>query len=554
MGRQFQVRQPAPGLAGRYRAMGLWTDGSLTQMLDEALRQKPEQIYKIWSDIRPFEGTFQQVRHRALRLAAGLERLGIGPGDVVSFQIPNWIECVEIFLATMYVGAISLPIVHIYGSKEMKFVLAQTETKLHFSAQSFRNINYRAAMDLMRPDLPALEHVIYLDDNYESLFEADPLSKIRAVDPDAPAILGYTSGTTSDPKGVIHTQRTLVAEMLQRMMREPGDERPLCFQVPPGFENWLIGSPVGHVSGLQMGVFVPILFGRPGHFMDRWEIDSVLDTLIEADIHLGGAANYFFNSVINHPKFKADLHLPHMRYISSGGAPVPRAFGELCHSMGIKLIRAYGSTEHPSVTGASFEDPLEKRIGTDGRALAGVEIQIRDASGNILPHGVPGEIHTRGPELFVGYVDTSLNDAAFDSDGWFNMGDVGVMDADGFLTITDRTKDIIIRGGENISAAEVEDALARMDSLMEVAAVAAPDARMGEHVCAFVRTVPGRSPPTLDEMRHHLKSVGLAKQKWPEEIRAVIDFDRTPSGKIKKFTLRDKLRAEAKELAEQAAT
>jgi len=554
MSRQFRVRKPSSELAARYRGMGLWTDGTLTQMLDEGLCRNPDEIYKIWSDIRPFEGTFRQVRHRALRLAAGLTRLGIGPGDVVSFQIPNWIECVETFLATMYVGAISLPIVHIYGAKEMKFVLAQTETKLHVSAQSFRHIDYRAAMDLMRPDLPALEHVIYLDDGYEALFEPEPLAEIRAVDPDAPAILGYTSGTTADPKGVIHTQRTLVAEMLQRTMREPGDERPLCFKPPVGFENWLIGSPVGHVSGLQMGVFVPILFGRPGHFMDRWEIDTVLDTLIEADIHLGGAANYFFNSVINHPKFKAELHLPHMRYISSGGAPVPRAFGELCHKMGISLIRAYGSTEHPSVTGAAFEDPLEKRIGTDGRALAGVEIQIRDANGNLLPCGVPGEIHTRGPELFVGYVDASLNDAAFDSDGWFCMGDVGVMDEDGFLTITDRTKDIIIRGGENISAAEVEDALCRMDSIMEVAAVAAPDARMGEHVCAFVRTVPGLAAPSLDEVRRHLADFGLARQKWPEEIRAVDDFDRTPAGKIKKFALRDRLRAEAKASVELAAT
>jgi acyl-CoA synthetase (AMP-forming)/AMP-acid ligase II len=221
--------------------------------------------------------------------------------------------------------------------------------------------------------------------------------------------------------------------------------------------------------------------------------------------------------------------------------------------MGISLIRAYGSTEHPSVTGAAFEDPLEKRIGTDGRALAGVEIQIRGASGKVLPSGIPGEIHTRGPELFVGYVDASLNAAAFDNDGWFCMGDVGVMDEDGFLTITDRTKDIIIRGGENISAAEVEDALCRMDAVMEAAAVAAPDARMGEHVCAFVRTVPGHAVPSLDEVRRHLTNFGLAKQKWPEEIRTVDDFERTPAGKIKKFALRDKLRAEAKELAGLAA-
>jgi acyl-CoA synthetase (AMP-forming)/AMP-acid ligase II len=298
------------------------------------------------------------------------------------------------------------------------------------------------------------------------------------------------------------------------------------------------------VSGLQIGLYVPILFNRPGHITDRWDVENVLDVLVSANLQIGASANYFFNSVITHPRFVPEVHIPHMRYILSGGAPVPKAFGEKCHAMGVSLVRGYGSTEHPSVSGGAFEDPLEKRIGTDGRALAGVEIEIRDDHGRKLPAGVAGHIYTRGPDLFVGYVDASLNADAFDEGGWFATGDVGVLDEAGFLTITDRQKDIIIRGGENISAAEVENAIALMDGVAEAAAIAAPDPRMGERVCAFLVLKAGAPAPTLQDMGRHLEGVGLARQKWPEEIRIVEDFDRTPAGKVKKFVLRDLLKRE----------
>ena len=549
MATKFLVRPTAPHLATRYREMGLWVDETLTQLLDEGLTRNPGQIYKIWSAERPYEGDFRDVREKALRLAASFVAMGVKPGDVISCQLPNWIENVITFMATLYAGAVSLPIVQIYGSKEMRFVLAETEAKVHVTVDRFRHLDYRATIEGMRGALPALEHVVYIDQDFPRLLTAEPLAEIVQVDPDTPALLGYTSGTTSDPKGVIHTHRTVVAEMLQRRQREPGDTRPLPLAPPEGFDRWLVGSPLGHVSGLQIGVFVPILFDKPAHLMDRWDIDVVLDILVSADLHLGAAANYFFNSVITHPNFVPDVHLPHLRYILSGGAPVARAFGEQCDAMGISLVRGYGSTEHPSVTGSAFDDPLDKRIGTDGRALAGVEIQLRDAEGRPTPLGQQGEIFSRGPDLFVGYVNPALNADAFDEDGWFCMGDVGVLDEDGFLAITDRTKDIIIRGGENISALEVEDALLRMEGVAEAAAVAAPDERMGEHVCAYLRLTPGAAAPTLDFMRRHLADVGLARQKWPEELRVVEDFDRTSAGKIKKFVLRDQLRDEARRVS-----
>jgi acyl-CoA synthetase (AMP-forming)/AMP-acid ligase II len=233
-----------------------------------------------------------------------------------------------------------------------------------------------------------------------------------------------------------------------------------------------------------------------------------------------------------------------MRRIGLGGAPVPRALAERAAAQGIPIIRAYGSTEHPSVTGSAFEDPEDKRHGTDGRPLRGVELRLIGADGAPCPPGEAGEIWSRGPDLCVGYTDPALTEDAFSDDGWYHSGDMAVLDADGFLTITDRLKDVIIRGGENISAAEVEDAIGALPQVIEVAVVAAPDERLGEHACAVVRLAPGVASIELREVREELERVGLARQKWPEELRVVDDFPRTASGKVRKVDLRRGLREE----------
>jgi acyl-CoA synthetase (AMP-forming)/AMP-acid ligase II len=236
-----------------------------------------------------------------------------------------------------------------------------------------------------------------------------------------------------------------------------------------------------------------------------------------------------------------------MSRVGLGGAPVPLALAERAASHGITIIRAYGSTEHPSTTGCHFDDPAERRHRTDGPALPGVELRLVDADGADVPAGTPGEILSRGPDLCLGYTDPALTAAAFDDEGWYHSGDIGVLDGQGFLTITDRVKDIIIRGGENISAAEVEEALQRLPGVAEIAVVAAPDTRLGEHACAILRMRPGAAPVTLAEVTAHLSGVGLARQKWPEELRVVDDFPRTASGKIRKVDLRARLRSEPRD-------
>jgi len=304
----------------------------------------------------------------------------------------------------------------------------------------------------------------------------------------------------------------------------------------------LVGAPVGHAIGMLGGLLCPLVGGKPLFLIDGWDPPTVLDAMVEEQIAAGSGSTYFFTSLLDCPGFGPE-HVELMRYIGLGGSPIPNAVAERADELGISLVRAYGCTEHPSVTGSQHTAPREKRIHTDGCPLDWVEIRTVDEGGRDVPVGQPGEILTRGPDRFAGYTDPALTAAAIDEEGWFSTGDVGVIDTDGYLTITDRVKDIIIRGGENVSAAEVEQLLAHMKGVAEVAVVAAPDERLGEHGCAFFRMQPGSAPPDLDTVRSHLSEAGLARQKWPEEVRVVEELPRTASGKVQKFVLREQLRA-----------
>jgi acyl-CoA synthetase (AMP-forming)/AMP-acid ligase II len=304
----------------------------------------------------------------------------------------------------------------------------------------------------------------------------------------------------------------------------------------------LTGSPVTHATGM-LGELAPLTMGENIHLIDRWDPAHALEVMSKAGISAGSGASVFLASLLDHPDFTPS-HAALMHRVGLGGAPVPLALAERAASHGITLIRAYGSTEHPSTTGCQFDHSADRRHRTDGRALPGVELRLVDDEGADVPPGTPGEILSRGPDLCLGYTDPALTAAAFDDEGWYHSGDIGVLDERGFLTIIDRVKDIIIRGGENVSAAEVEGALQTLPGVAEIAVVAAPDERLGEHACAIIRMRPGAAPVTLTDVTAHLSGVGLARQKWPEELRLVDDFPRTASGKIRKVDLRAWLRSE----------
>jgi acyl-CoA synthetase len=525
----------------RYVREGFWGDGSLGELLAAGLHDAQDAAFIVRSDRNPYRGTFGEIDARARRLATGMRARGIGPGDVVAFQLPNWPEAAVTFYAIAYLGAVVVPIVHFYGPKEVGYILRKTRVKALVTADHFGHQDFLANFDSMQADLPDLEWVAVVGDaggrdllNFDDLLDNEPLQTPAKVDARTPALVAYTSGTTSNPKGVVHSHRTINAEIHQLggMQADRG--------TPPS----LIGAPVGHGIGMLAALLIPVWRRSPIHLIDVWDPARVLQAMLDDNISAGQGSTFFLTSLLDHPDFDPETHAKLMPFIGLGGSAVPTAVGERCARIGIEIARSFGSTEHPSITGSYPDASHEKRISTDGQPLPGVELRLVDEDGNDVEVGEPGEIWSKGPDCFIGYTDETETKAAFTADGWFMTGDVGVLDEDGFLTITDRKKDIIIRGGENVSAAEVEELLLRMPGVAEVAVVAAPDARLGEVACVYFRMLPDGTAPTLQEMRAFLEPAGLAKQKWPEQVRSIEEFPRTPSGKVQKFVLRQQLRAE----------
>jgi len=483
------------------------------------------------------------VHELARRLAAGLRARGVGPGDAVAFQLPNWVEAAATFWAVSFLGAVVVPIVHFYGLKEVGYILRRTGVRVLVTASRFGHVDYLANLDILRPDLPELELVVLVGDDergapddvvpFADLIAGDALDGPLTVDPSSPALVAYTSGTTSDPKGVVHSHRTIASEIRQLSAVQSDRHGP-----PP-----LVGAPVGHGIGMLAALLIPVYRGQAIHLIDVWDPAVVLATMVRDRVTAGSGATFFLTSLLDHPDFGPE-HLALMPQIGLGGSAVPLAVTERATALGISIVRSYGSTEHPSITGGTHAMPLEKRLSTDGRPLPGVEIRLVDDDGKEVGVGTPGEIVSRGPDCFVGYTDPALTRTAFDADGWYRTEDVGVLDDEGYLAIVDRKKDIIIRGGENVSALEVEELLLRMPGVAEAAGVAAPDERLGEHACAFLRAVPGATLPDLPAVREHLDQAGLARQKWPEDVRPIDVFPRTASGKVQKFVLREQLRLE----------
>jgi len=537
----WKLRDVPADLRARYLADRHWADDTFADFIAREVATAPRLPFRVWSDTHPFSGTTGGLYAQSLRIATGLAQRGIGVGDVVAYQLPNWAEAVSIIWAGFRLGAVMVPIVHFYGASEVEFILKQSGARLLVTVDRFGHVDHAENLCAIQGRLPALEHVVVVPSGtpgaalagavaLEALLEAPPFSGKPDIDPDRPAMVGYTSGTTASPKGVVHTHRSLLFETRQLAAINAGSGRPP-----------FVASPLAHMTGFLAANLMPVYRHEPIHLTDRWDPGRALEIMVEADIALGGGATIFLTSLLDHPSF-GRRHAELIQSVGLGGSPVPAAVAERAERLGIKIVRAYGSTEHPSITGARPDEPQAKRNRTDGRALEAVEIRIVDAEERDLPAGQPGEIWSRGPDLFAGYTDPALTARVMTRDGWYRTGDVGVLDADGWLTITDRLSDVIIRGGLNLSAAEIEEALMRMPAVAECAVVAAPHERFGERACGVLRVRPGQQPPDLAAVQAHLGAVGLPKQKWIEELRIVGDFPRTPSGKIRKFLLRAELR------------
>jgi acyl-coenzyme A synthetase/AMP-(fatty) acid ligase len=488
---------------------------------------------------RPSRMTLPELGVQGRRAASALHSLGLRRGDVLAAQVPQWSEQLALWFAATQLGLVYLPIIHIYDVAELSFILRDSGAKALVVPDRWRAIDYLARVSELA-DVPALEHVIVIGDAGAggALRWADLLGRAAATDqvdgPDPevattdPCLMLYTSGTTSVPKGVVHTSDTFLAEAWTSFSILHRGPRSVTLDV----------SPAGHMASV-IGVTRPLLtHANRTIFMDAWNAGQAVELVQEHGVTSSGGPPYFLTTLLD---AVGDENAP-LSTISDwmlGGSAVPVPLSERAEAAGLHTYRCYGSTEHPTVSTGWLADTFEQRTQTDGRPLPGTYVRIVDEDERDLPPGQEGEIRTVGPEQMVGYTDPEATRAAFDEQGYFRTGDLGVLRPDGQLQVTGRKKDIIIRGGENLSALEIEEILMRHPAVREVAVVAVPDEVYTERACAVAALEPGQAL-SLEDVRAHFQRAGVARHKTPEQLVILGDLPHTATGKVRKQELREK--------------
>lgn len=538
---RFETRL-TPELIRRYSDAGYWRDRVLTDFLDEHAADTPDATAFV--DSRG-SVTFGELKERSDRVALGLLELGVGPGDVVSFQLPNWVEWVVVHLAATRIGAVSNPLIPIYREREVGFMMGLGETKVVVVPREFRGYDYPAMIERARAEVPTLEHVIVVDGQGEGTwswadFTATPweerrdpaqLSSLRP-DPNEVTLLIFTSGTTGEPKGVMHTHNTLVSA-----------NDPLPDRLGIGGDTvFHMASTLAHLTGFLYGARLGLQNGRPCVLQDVWDPRRFCDLVEEHHISYTSAATPFLHDLLDVPGL-AERDLSSMRLFCCMGAPIPRAMVRRAREAlpGMTVLGGWGQTENALVTLGVPGDPEEKIVETDGHPWPGMHIRVVGPDGGELPAGTEGALQVEGPFVTVGYAKRPEWTASAFHDGWFDTGDLATIDEQGYVKISGRTKDIIIRGGENIPVAYVENVLYEHPDLAALALVGLPDPRLQERAALVCVMREGAEPLDLDGLRRFLEGKGVARQYWPERVAVVDELPRTSSGKIQKFRIRESL-------------
>jgi cyclohexanecarboxylate-CoA ligase len=527
---------------------GYWRDRTLLDYLGEAVARTPDK-----EAIVAFKAeTAQEVRltYRALdkissHIAANLRKLGIGKGDVVSFVLPTWWEFTALHLACLKIGAISNPLMIILRERELKFMLGQAQTRVLVVPSIFRGFEYGEMAHGLRGDLPELNHVFVIggdsDDSFERLLApvgaAEPPVPTVPLDPDSVIELLYTSGTTGEAKGVMHSSNTMLSNLL-----------PFAERLDLGAQDVIhMPSPLGHQLGFMYGLVLPVMLGATAILQDIFDPAEMARQVIAERATFTMGATPFLNDFVECIE-RGGVQTPSLRVFVSAGAPIPRDLVTRARSvLGAAIVSGWGMSENGAVTTTRLDDPEELVTGTDGCALTGMEVRVLDEAGEATSSDVPGELYVRGCSNFLGYFKRP-GLADIDAEGWFKTGDIARIDAQGYIRITGRSKDIIIRGGENIPVVEIEGLLYRHPAIAAVAIVGFPHPRLGEQACAFV--VPRDDCEfTFADMMGYLKSQRIAVQYIPEKLEIVAELPITPSGKVQKFKLRNSLIEIGKSLA-----
>jgi cyclohexanecarboxylate-CoA ligase len=526
-------------------AQGFWHDRTINDYLDACLANCPDKVALTAcrlevGDTRRF--TYRELARMADRIAVGLTRLGIGRNDIVGCQLPNWWQFTLVYLACSRIGAVMNPMMHIFRERELGFMLAHGEVKLLIVPKSFRGFDYEKMALGLKPDLPRLEHLVVVDGDGENSFEA-LLSGPKWEDaPDAQAILTasrpgpdditqllYTSGTTGQPKAVMHTANTTMANIA------PYAERlQLTAQ-----DVVLMASPMAHQTGFMYGLMMPIMLQGSAVLQDIWQPARAVEIIRQEGCSFTMASTPFLTDLTQAVE-TSGLAVPTLRSFLCAGAPIPTPLVERARKvLGTKIVSAWGMTENGAVTLIRLDDDDERAFNTDGLPLPGVELKVVDVNGNSLPAGEAGKLLVRACSNFGGYLRRPQWNGT-DDDDWFDTGDMARLDERGYVRITGRSKDVIIRGGENVPVVEIESLLYRHPAIAQVAIVGYPDARLGERACAFVVLKPDQSLD-MAGMVDYLKGQKVAVQYIPERLEILDAMPATASGKIQKFRVREML-------------
>lgn len=546
----------------------------LTDRLLELAGQRPDDRAII--DVTP-DGdrvwTWSELAAAVDRTAALLVRLGVRPGERVCLQLPNWAEFVVICLATLRVGAICCPLMPFFREREVGFILRHTGARVLFVPARFRGRDYPEMVENIEVRGLPLAHVLVVRSG--ATFTAgvngrDPAYRVawqeagsgqarrsatglhwhdygRALEdvtvdrtvlallrpgPSAFAQLLFTSGTSGEPKGVLHRHAVL----------EQAVEMHISHFGLAADDTVYVPSPLAHQTGFLYGMWLAIRLGAPQILQDTWDPEVALRALADWDGAFVQAATPFLADLVR--TVEAGTPPPsRLRIFVAAGAAVPRALAtRATELLGATVCGGWGTTESCMGTSGRPSDPPDKASGTDGRPLEGIEVRVVDAEGRTLEPGLEGEFEIHSPLMFGGYLGhPEWTEAAYTADGWFRTGDLATVDADGYVSITGRVKDIINRGGEKIPVAEIEQLLYQLPDIAEVAIVAMPDERLGERGCAFV-VLRADGSLTFAGMQRFLDGHTVARQYWPERLEVVAALPRTPSGKIQKFVLREEAR------------
>lgn len=518
-----------------YRQQGLWGDASLADYWQQTARAMPDKIAVV--DNHGATYTYSALDHAASCLANWMLAKGIESGDRIAFQLPGWCEFTVIYLACLKIGAVSVPLLPSWREAELVWVLNKCQAKMFFAPTLFKQTR---PVDLILPlqnQLPQLQQIVGVDklapatsalSLSQIIADNTPLTTAITVHGDELAAVLFTSGTEGLPKGVMLTHNNILAS-----------ERAYCARLNLTWQDvFMMPAPLGHATGFLHGVTAPFLIGARSVLLDIFTPDACLALLEQQRCTCMLGATPFVYDLLNLlEKQPADLSA--LRFFLCGGTTIPKKVARECQQRGIKLLSVYGSTESSPHAVVNLDDPLSRFMHTDGYAAAGVEIKVVDDARKTLPPGCEGEEASRGPNVFMGYFDEpELTARALDEEGWYYSGDLCRMDEAGYIKITGRKKDIIVRGGENISSREVEDILLQHPKIHDACVIAMPDERLGERSCAYVVLKAPHHSLSLEEVVAFFSRKRVAKYKYPEHIVVIEKLPRTASGKIQKFLLR----------------